>query len=50
MGLLWGIVSLLLLLWVVGLVLDLFGPIIHLVLAVAAILFVIGMFTGRTRV
>jgi hypothetical protein len=50
MGFLWGVIAFLLILWIVGLALDIFGPLIHLVIAVAAILFVIGMFTGRNRV
>ena len=50
MGLLWTIISLLVLFWIVGLVANVAGPIIHLLLVVAAVLFVVNMFTGRTRV
>ena len=50
MGLLWTIISLLVLFWIVGLVANIAGPIIHLLLVVAAVLFVANMFMGRTRV
>ena len=50
MQILMAIAAILLVLWIAGLVLNLFGPLIHLVLVVAAVLFVIGMFTGRVRV
>ncbi len=49
-GVLWTIIAVLVVLWIVGLVLDLFSPILHLLLVVAAVLFVINMFMGRTRV
>lgn len=48
-ALLWTIIALLLVLWLVGLALSLFGPILHALLVVAAVLFVINMFAGRVR-
>lgn len=50
MGLLWTIIALLVLFWVVGLVANIAGPVLHLLLVVAAVLFVVNMFMGRTRV
>lgn len=50
-GILWMIVALLVIFWVVGMVMNLFGGLIHLALLVAAVLFVVNMFLGgRTRV
>jgi len=49
-GLLWVIIALLVLFWIVGLMMNILGPIIHLAIVVAAVLFVVNMFTGRTRV
>jgi hypothetical protein len=50
MQILMAIAAVLLVLWLAGLLLNLFGPIIHFLLVVAAVLFVVGMFTGRARV
>jgi len=51
MGILWAIVVALLALWMLGLVMNFVGPVIHLLLLAAAVLFVVNMFTGsRTRV
>jgi uncharacterized protein DUF5670 len=47
MEILWIIAALLLVLWLFGLVANVFGPILHLLLVVAAVLFVVSMFTGR---
>jgi len=47
MGLLWAVIALLLVLWVAGLALSVLGPFIHILLLVAAVLFVVNMFTGR---
>lgn len=50
-GILWTIIALLVIFWLVGAVLNLFGPIIHFALLVAAVLVVANMFLGgRTRV
>jgi hypothetical protein len=50
-GVLWAVIALLLVFWVVGLALHVLGPVIHFALLVAAILFVVNMFTStRTRV
>ena len=48
MGILWTVIAALIVLWLVGLVMHLFGPVIHLLLVIAAVLFVISMFSGRT--
>jgi hypothetical protein len=47
MWLLWVIAAVLIVLWLVGLFLEILGPILHVLLVVAAVLFVVGMFTGR---
>ncbi len=47
MGLLMSIAAVLVAFWIAGLVLHLFGGLIHLFLVAAAVLFVVGMFTGR---
>jgi hypothetical protein len=47
---LWWIIAALVVFWLVGLFLDLFGGLLHILLVVAAVLFVINMFAGRTRV
>jgi hypothetical protein len=36
-------------LWLIGLVIGLFGPIIHLLLIVAAVMFAYSMFFGQRR-
>ena len=48
MGVLMGIAALLLVLWIAGLALHLFGGFIHILIIAAAVLFVISMFTGRS--
>lgn len=48
-AILWTIIGLLVLFWVIGLALHLFGGLIHIALVIAAVLFVINLFTGRTR-
>jgi len=50
MGILWFIIAALVVFWLAGLVFNLAGGFLHLLLVVAAVLFVINMFTGRTRV
>lgn len=47
MGIIWTICMLLVAFWAIGLVLHLFGGALHLLLVAAAVLFVIGMFSGR---
>jgi hypothetical protein len=44
---LWTIVVLLLILWVVGLVIDIAGGLIHLLLVIALVVVVFRLFTGR---
>ena len=48
-GVLWGLIALLVVFWLVGLMLDLVGGLIHIALVVAAVLFVVNMFMSRTR-
>lgn len=45
---LWTIIGLLLLFWVFGLILHIAGGIIHLVLIVAAVMFIIKLVSGRS--
>jgi hypothetical protein len=47
MQMLMWIAMVLLAVWLVGLVLNVVGPIIHILLVAAAVFFVISMFTGR---
>ena len=49
-GILWTIIAALVLLWVLGLAFHVAGGLIHVLLVIAAVLFVINMFTGRTTV
>ena len=50
-GILWAVIVLLLAFWVVGLAMHILGPVIHFALLVAAVLFVVNMFTSsRTRI
>ncbi|MBN6192901.1 lmo0937 family membrane protein [Aneurinibacillus sp. BA2021] len=46
---LWTIIGLLLLFWVFGLIFHITGGIIHLVLIVAAVMFIIKLVSGRSR-
>lgn len=46
-GLLWGIISILFVLWLIGLVAHIGGGLIHIVLVVAVILLVFNLLTGR---
>jgi predicted membrane protein len=43
----WGIVSLLLLFWVLGLVFHIAGGLIHILLVVAVIVFIFKLISGR---
>lgn len=47
---LWTILVILLALWLVGLVLDVAGGLIHLLLVVALVMFVINLVRGRKTV
>jgi hypothetical protein len=47
---LWTLVVLLLLLWLIGFAFDVAGGIIHLLLVIAAVLFVVNLISGRRRV
>jgi hypothetical protein len=47
MSILWAICALLVAFWVLGLFMHIAGPVIHLLLVVAAVLFVINLVTGR---
>jgi uncharacterized membrane protein YtjA (UPF0391 family) len=49
-GILWTVIAVILAFWVIGLLMDVASGLIHLLLVVAAVLFVVSMFTGRTRV
>jgi hypothetical protein len=46
-GLLWGIVTVLVVLWLLGVVVHVGGGLIHLLLLIAAILVVANLITGR---
>ncbi|MGJ9384940.1 MULTISPECIES: lmo0937 family membrane protein [Salipaludibacillus] len=43
----WTIIAILILFWLVGLVLDLAGGLIHLVLVIALIVFIVKMIRGK---
>lgn len=47
---LWAILVILLVLWLIGLVLDVVGGLIHLLLVVALVMFVINLVRGRKAV
>jgi hypothetical protein len=44
---LWTIIGILLLFWVLGLVFHIAGALIHLLLIIAAVIFVVKLITGR---
>ncbi|UTR13918.1 lmo0937 family membrane protein [Salipaludibacillus sp. LMS25] len=44
---LWTIISILILFWLVGLVLDLVGGLIHIILVIALIVLIVRMIRGR---
>ena len=46
-GILWGIISILFVLWLIGLVAHIGGGLIHIVLVIAVILLVFNLLTGR---
>jgi hypothetical protein len=47
---LWTILVILLVMWLIGLVLDVVGSLIHLLLVVALVMFVINLVRGRKTV
>jgi hypothetical protein len=47
---LWTILVVLLVLWLIGLVLDVVGGLIHLLLVVALVMFVVNLVRGRKAV
>jgi hypothetical protein len=47
---LWTLIVLVLLFWVLGFAFDVAGGIIHLLLVVAAVLFLVNLISGRRRV
>lgn len=46
-GVIWGIISLLVLLWFIGLMIHVGGALIHLLLVVAVVLVLVNFITGR---
>ena len=46
-GILWGIISILFVLWLIGFVAHIGGGLIHIVLVIAVILLVFNLLTGR---
>lgn len=46
---LWGLIGLVVLMWLFGFIFHVMGNLIHLLLIVAAVLFVINLFRGRSR-
>lgn len=46
-GILWGIISILFVLWLIGLVAHIGGGLIHIALVIAVILLVFNLITGR---
>jgi C4-dicarboxylate transporter len=46
-GLIWGLITILVVLWLIGFALHVGGGLIHLLLVVALVLFVFNLVTGR---
>ncbi|WP_128083585.1 lmo0937 family membrane protein [Paenibacillus sp. DMB5] len=46
---LWGLIGLVVLLWLFGFIFNVVGNLIHLLLIVAAVLFLVNLFRGRSR-
>lgn len=46
---LWGIIVVLVVFWLIGLVLEIGGGLIHFLLVIAGIIFVFQLFTGRRK-
>ncbi len=47
---LWTLIVLLLLFWVLGFMFDVAGGLIHLVLVIAAVMFIVSLVRGRRRI
>ena len=47
---LWTLIVLLLLFWVLGFMFDVAGGIVHLLLVIAAVMFIVSLVRGRRRV
>jgi hypothetical protein len=50
MRLAWGIVAILMIMWLLGFTLHIAGGLIHLLLVVALVVFVVDLLTGRNQV
>ena len=46
-GLLWTLITVLVVFWIVGLLVHVGGGLIHLLLVIALVLFILNMLTGR---
>lgn len=46
---LWTLIGLLILFWIVGLVFDIAGGLVHILLVIALIVFIFNMITGRRQ-
>ncbi|WP_342560993.1 lmo0937 family membrane protein [Paenibacillus sp. FSL R7-0345] len=46
---LWGLIGLVVLLWLFGFIFNVVGNLIHLLLIVAVVLFLVNLFRGRSR-
>lgn len=49
-SLLWTVIVIVLAIWAIGLVMNIVGPLVHLLLLVAAVLIVVNLFAGRRPV
>jgi predicted membrane metal-binding protein len=50
MGILWAILAVVLVIWLIGLLVDVAGNFIHLLLIVAALILIYNLVTGRRSV
>lgn len=50
MRLAWGIIAILMIMWLLGFTLHIAGGLIHLLLVVALVVFVVDLLTGRNQV
>ncbi|GEN58070.1 hypothetical protein GCM10012290_26110 [Halolactibacillus alkaliphilus] len=46
---LWTIISILLIIWLIGLMFNVAGSLVHILLVIALIVFIYNMITGRKR-
>lgn len=46
---LWGLIGLVIVAWLLGFIFNVVGSLIHILLIVAAVLFVVNLFRGRSR-